>query len=932
MVNLSTILEMLFKRVDIQEVLDGEIDCANFTKETFVLLGRSYFRQYSSLELENLYEYFLVELRKQEEWRVQDRAVNSHLGFNVFEVLLNFADQVLLEDGEDPVCNYPRLLRWRMVSHQLEENLFTTAFLAARDLWRRGNIRNFGWKTIIGNNNVFLNQMLAEGLSENHFHLKGSAPYFQLSWIALMNHVDRAEYKKRLEQYEQRRLSANVRYRGKNKTRELYVLHRQAALIRVLIYSKLRKLPLNYGKCTVDCKRVLEWMAQGRIDFGDQEEYYRLHLTQQFWIDLEELRPFMNLDWYYELQESLTYQQVECALRNPDELDMNLSYLQNWIDCEKSYFSFEYRGERADDYAMIAPYRKGGIEDYYYILSGERWLMYEMFKHIYSKDRKYEKLYNFFYAYLLIKETIRAELVQVNFNFGFDNFSKYESRKEDFIENTEYETYYTQLALKEPLKTQNIVSLEARITPRSTAIQNYEYIQKQDRQSGLIDDEKNKLYYVAHFVKRPDLSLGKGELDRDICCRHDYLRRTIKNQARALSSFREDHPETANRLLGIDACNEEITCRPEVFAQAFRYLRNHSLIEKRADSLEATRKLPELGVTYHVGEDFLDIVDGLRAVEEAILFLNMRCGDRIGHGLVLGVDVEEWYALKNNRILLSQQEYLDNLVWLYMKIKSYGLENCQEVLLHIEEEYEKYFHNVYGEALRLAVDQNTINTFLEIPVYYEAWKLRGDDPECYIRGTYEAKTRYDYSWNFYAVNTELPGESGEYTLRQRKEVALLYHLYHFSGQVKRLGAQKVEIKITPAMKKVISKVQDKLLRDVAMRGIAIEANPSSNFLIGTFRSYDRHPMMRFYTLGLQSRGTREEHCPQIPVSINTDDQGVFSTSLENEYGLMALALERMRSPEGEILYTRSEVQQWLNNMRETGIQYSFINRRIREAP
>ena len=150
-----------------------------------------------------------------------------------------------------------------------------------------------------------------------------------------------------------------------------------------------------------------------------------------------------------------------------------------------------------------------------------------------------------------------------------------------------------------------------------------------------------------------------------------------------MSSFREDHPETANRLLGIDACNEEITCRPEVFAQAFRYLRNHSLIEKRADSLEATRKLPELGVTYHVGEDFLDIVDGLRAVEEAILFLNMRCGDRIGHGLVLGVDVEEWYDLKNNRILLSQQEYLDNLVWLYMKIKSYGLENCQEFLLHI---------------------------------------------------------------------------------------------------------------------------------------------------------------------------------------------------------------------------------------------------------
>ena len=87
-------------------------------------------------------------------------------------------------------------------------------------------------------------------------------------------------------------------------------------------------------------------------------------------------------------------------------------------------------------------------------------------------------------------------------------------------------------------------------------------------------------------------------------------------------------------------------------------------------------------------------------MEEAVRFLNMKCGDRIGHGLVLGIDTEEWYQLKNYRILISQQDYLDNVVWLYMKIKLYGLENCQETLLHLEEEYNKYFRMIYGKNIQ----------------------------------------------------------------------------------------------------------------------------------------------------------------------------------------------------------------------------------------
>lgn len=42
-------------------------------------------------------------------------------------------------------------------------------------------------------------------------------------------------------------------------------------------------------------------------------------------------------------------------------------------------------------------------------------------------------------------------------------------------------------------------------------------------------------------------------------------------------------------------------------------------------------------MTYHTGEDFLDIVDGLRAIDEALLFLQMEKGERLGHAMALGV-------------------------------------------------------------------------------------------------------------------------------------------------------------------------------------------------------------------------------------------------------------------------------------------------------
>lgn len=107
-------------------------------------------------------------------------------------------------------------------------------------------------------------------------------------------------------------------------------------------------------------------------------------------------------------------------------------------------------------------------------------------------------------------------------------------------------------------------------------------------------------------------------------------------------------------------------------------------------------KLPRLRTTYHVGEDCEDIIDGLRAIDEVIRFCNLERGDRIGHGLVLGEDIVEWYRRRNYIVSLSKQNYLDNIVWLYYQIQKFGLVEYEDVAVLLEKHMRNYFKKFMG--------------------------------------------------------------------------------------------------------------------------------------------------------------------------------------------------------------------------------------------
>lgn len=178
--------------------------------------------------------------------------------------------------------------------------------------------------------------------------------------------------------------------------------------------------------------------------------------------------------------------------------------------------------------------------------------------------------------------------------------------------------------------------------------------------------------------------------------------------------------------------------------------------------------------------------------------------------------------------------------------------------------------------------------YCELDNYYHSWKLRGDNSELYRTGEYQPYSRLSLDRS-YIDCMEQPGTNFD-VLREDKKVTFL-----------------------------VSKIQNKMIHSIAEKGIAIECNPTSNIRIGPFMQYENHPITKFndYHLNLTSK------TPQIMVSVNTDDLGVFNTSLSHEYALLLESLRRQRHRNGN--YNDEELYDYLDYIRENGIRMSFAN-------
>ena len=283
----------------------------------------------------------------------------------------------------------------------------------------------------------------------------------------------------------------------------------------------------------------------------------------------------------------------------------------------------------------------------------------------------------------------------------------------------------------------------------------------------------------------------------------------------------------------------------------------------------------------------------------------------------LGIDAKRWYEFKQNTIVLTKQDYLDNVVWLYHKLVEYKIEGQEILLERLLQDFECYFSEIY---LHMETGERNIGYF-NIYTYYEAWKLRGDEPELYA-GRYYDKSGV-YTGKEWLVNRKFPEK---FSNREREDIGYLYYLYHYDWDVKNNGAKSVQIYISPVYVDGVVAVQKAMCKEFASRGIGVEANPSSNLTISTMQDYAEHPIVRLYNKDMTWNIEKLQECPQVNISINTDDKGIFHTSLENEYALMACAMEKVKDEKGAPIYDRQMIYHWIDNIREMGNLQSFWER------
>lgn len=877
----TKLLDILFRKMSPSQLLDR----LRGRKPTLDLeLDRYMFRSSAPQELDGysldehdlIFNYLHVGAARFEQHQL--RAFSGHgrtidedstLGYKqtladlAFYSVLSFASQVLKQANGVPVCRIEKVFTWRDAFLLLGQDLFVCAYLASEDLKNRRERRDFTWPAVIRTDLPELNEILQKGVAENHQHLYGSSQTFALSWCNLMNYPDSHQ---KIEEH----------------FRELY----QPVVIR------------RDGEKLVSTKDRVRYAAICR-----KHLFQKLHNIENDWFWLDELCPEMTANAEIVLLREIYGARVPQLQGEPKILDYALE--------EEIFIA-----------APDAAYRS---------LAGERWFLYSCFRK-FLLDELNEKEKLLLYLYLVLKSLFRSELIQVNGYVGFHNFANYQNRKSKLCDTPFYNAELLRMALNAPIREGHVTSLETRVGPGKTV----EYIlggvtepdemfrfgdlslreiQNPTRpplppitETNLSDEG---LFYVVHFIK--DIEKPAHKLpDLELVCRNNQVRKNIRQQALCMAECLSNSEYYCRRIRGIDAANHEFGTPPEAFAPVFRFLHNFRASDFAKEMLMKKEPVHRLSTTYHAGEDFLDIAGALRTIDEAVTYLEMQRGDRIGHALGLGVAPEVHYQLKGHRIFLRQQDRLDDLIWILFRGTELGVRlDCRSEL---EKEARDLIEIIYGDAIR----ENNWNITLQD--YYDSTLLRADSPERYITMKYEPYNGLGDPFEEFAVSLREPRLD---RIRANEKFAGMYYYYHY-GKRERIRAEKtIDVLIDDNYIRLMRKLQDALQWELAAKGISIESNPSSNVLIGTFGVYEKHPVFRFNNTDLEIDPQKYRECPQLTVSVNTDDLGVFDTSQEFEYALLYFALNSIRDDQGKPRYGKTEILRYLENLRKMGHSVAF---------
>lgn len=512
-----------------------------------------------------------------------------------------------------------------------------------------------------------------------------------------------------------------------------------------------------------------------------------------------------------------------------------------------------------------------------------------------------------FLQYLRLKNTIFQVLVQVKNVSGLDRFQQYYGNSSGFHKGIQQDGERLLRSLfsirhlnKIELRTSFPSSLQSGKKTLRKILKAYrdllqeQYCQQEGNQYEPIRPFP-RIGLVYHFLKQ---DLG----DRIECVEnrmglYQSLYEKYKIQLDIFKEIRSDETLKGidKYLVGIDVASLENVVPTWVFTEIY---------ENARDAKGEYMNEQSLGFTCHAGEDFRHLLSGIRRIYEVITYLKFHAGDRIGHALALGQNIEQWLQ-KNPNVILPRIEAIENYVWAYKLLSTHQNDlkfSCFEYLeyriLELSQEIypiETHMKNIavkeWLNAYELLFKKRKLNKKRRknerkvCPYFLTYYGLQDSDEVCFEQENCNCDTSYG-----------------------AHQIYELYHCSLYNDKMKEpihYQIQEQEYEVMKAVQKIVQDI-------VAKEGIIVEANPNSNVSIGDIDTLKEHPM---YVISKPECDYRN-----IMVCINSDDPCVFHTNAVNELGFSYFSL--IDKGVG-----REECIKWIEKIRGIGYTYSFIRRR-----
>lgn len=783
----------------------------------------------------------LLRIQTGGEW-TNDRQTSRATIYHVFDILSDVTEQLLTTENDSPLVRFGQLFRWKETALYVGEDMLVTSYMANKDVSRGMQLRKlFLWNDILKHNNHILNEELDRGLTDLHAHYNATADIFSLNWINMMN--DSSLY----HQFDEKI----------HRSMELELMSPKVEIPSNVIQHCIAAIYLRF----VFFRLLLNPQQQKNsdVDFNYHEKVSRILKDVDFAKDIRKL--------------------LQASIDSAKDSSLHTSNNKPWDYCLLP-------SEQLDDILFTkTPSVKDIHRNSNLIYQGERQLLYTFFHGYYEDNPICIENAPYFYLYILLKNKIRREFIQINQLKGFENFQTYQGRKSILLTKSPIRPFYPYCVLYTSANNLEKDIIELRVAPTSLPKNNEKFnipvFSDSRTDSTPLFNKKPKI--VVHFIKKskydfnmPTSFYEVGKL-KDGTRNEEYRDEILNHMGRLLPQIK------SKGIVGIDAASSEIFCRPETFAHVFRFAHISGID----------------GRTYHVGEDFLDLPDGLRAIDEAILFLQLDEKCRLGHAMALGINAKQYFERRHYTTIITRQYLLDDCVWIYMRSKELNIFLNPTYEVKLLEKASQLFHEIgySGEW--------------NVQCYWHSMLLRGNDISS------KANDHTYPSW----AETAILNDDRVKPAQQDIQAEHLYKDYFEDPQIRSNGLKLVKYKWLPEIVDIVSQLQDKLRLLVSRKRISIECCPTSNLKIGFIDRYEQHPLLtRFYPIDADAS------YPLIKCSINTDDRGVFYTSIYEEYSLIALALYKMKDEKtGEPKYNEREILRYIGEIRKNAQLMTFRN-------